>query len=42
MQIAMKIGRGNWSPSDANLNVGQKEWKLEITGQNTAVWVAVT
>jgi hypothetical protein len=34
----MKIGRGDWSPQQANL--GQKEWKLTVTGQNVAVWVA--
>jgi hypothetical protein len=38
----MKIGRGDWSPSSANVNVGQKEWKLASSGQNMAVWVAVT
>lgn len=40
-QVAMKIGRGDWSPNGANVNVGQKEWKLTVSGQNVAVWVAV-
>ena len=33
-KIAMKIGRGDWSPNSA----GGKEWKLVVTGQNVAVW----
>ena len=37
----MKIGRGKWSPNDAAVNVGQREWRLAASGQNAAVWVAV-
>jgi hypothetical protein len=40
-QVALKLGRGNWSPNDARIDVGQKEWKLTASGQNVAVWVAV-
>ncbi|KAI8464175.1 MAG: PRLI-interacting factor E, partial [Monoraphidium minutum] len=42
-KVAMKIGRGDWSPSQANLNLGNKvkEWKLACSGQNMAVWIAV-
>ncbi|KIY94390.1 alpha-amylase, putative [Monoraphidium neglectum] len=40
-KIALKIGRGDWSPNSAGINVGQKEWKLTVTGHNVAVWVAV-
>ncbi|KAI8469622.1 MAG: glycoside hydrolase superfamily [Monoraphidium minutum] len=40
-KVALKIGRGDWSPNGANVNVGQKEWKLTVSGQNVAVWVAV-
>jgi hypothetical protein len=37
----MKIGRGEWSPNSTGTNVGQKEWRLAVTGQNVAVWEAV-
>jgi hypothetical protein len=40
-QVAVKIGKGGWSPNDARIDVGQKEWKLAASGQNVAVWVAV-
>ena len=38
-KLAMKIGRGDWSPGAAGVNVG-REWRLAVTGQNVAVWVA--
>lgn len=40
-KVAMKIGYGNWSPNSANIQVGQKEWKLGSSGPNFAVWEAV-
>lgn len=39
-KIAMKIGRGDWSPTGAKLDVGQKNWKLAANGQDWAVWEA--
>ena len=33
-KIAVKIGRGDWSPNSA----GGKEWRVAVTGQNVAVW----
>ena len=40
-KVAMKIGRGDWSPNMARIDVGQKEWTKACTGQNFAVWEAV-
>ena len=40
-KIAMKIGRGDWSPNGARLELGQKEWKLMASGPGFAVWEAV-
>ena len=40
-QVALKIGRGEWSPNSANINVGQKEWRLTATGPNVAGWTAI-
>ena len=40
-KIAVKVGPGNWSPNDDNLQIGQKEWKLATSGSNFAVWDAV-
>ncbi len=40
-KIAMKVGPGDWSPDIANLQLGQKEWKLAMSGPNTAVWEAI-
>jgi hypothetical protein len=37
----MKMGSGNWSPNNAGLALGQKEWKLSSSGPNYAVWEAV-
>lgn len=39
-KVAVKVGYGNWSPNDANLQVGQKEWKLNCSGPQFAVWNA--
>ena len=38
-KLAIKIGRGDWSPNAANANVG-RDWKSAVTGQNVAVWAA--
>ena len=35
-KIAVKIGRGDWSPNSA----GGKEWRVAVTGQNVAVWAS--
>jgi alpha-amylase len=40
-KVAMKMGHGDWSPRQSNLNLGQKEWKLVCSGPNFAVWEAV-
>ncbi len=40
-KIAMKVGPGDWSPGAANLQVGQKEWKLALSGPNYAIWEAI-
>jgi alpha-amylase len=40
-KIAMKIGRGDWSPNSARLDVGQKKWEIASSGQGFAVWNAV-
>lgn len=38
---AMKIGPAGWSPNEDKLDVGQREWKLLVSGFNYAVWEAV-
>jgi hypothetical protein len=40
-KIAMKVGPGDWSPEAANLQVGQKDWKLATSGPNYAIWEAI-
>lgn len=40
-KIAMKVGPGDWSPTMANLQVGQREWKLVVSGHQFAVWEAI-
>ena len=40
-KIAMKVGPGDWSPEAANLQVGQKVWKLATSGPNYAIWEAI-
>lgn len=40
-KVAVKIGQGDWSPNNASINVGQKEWKICASGPNFAVWEAV-
>ncbi|DBA79186.1 hypothetical protein WJX77_000073 [Trebouxia sp. C0004] len=40
-KIAVKVGPGNWSPSDDGLQIGQKDWKLATSGPNFAVWDAL-
>ncbi len=39
-KLAVKIGRGDWSPSSTGVDVGQKAWKIACNGQNWACWVA--
>jgi alpha-amylase len=41
MKVAVKLGRGDWSPNSARIDVGQREWKLAASGHRSAVWVAV-
>jgi alpha-amylase len=40
-KVAMKVGPGDWSPTGANLQVGQKDWKLACSGPNFAIWEAI-
>ena len=40
-KVAVKIGRGDWSPNGARLELGQKEWKMAASGHGFAVWEAV-
>lgn len=40
-KIAMKVGPGDWSPTMANLQMGQREWKLVVSGHQFAVWEAI-
>ncbi|KAK9829872.1 hypothetical protein WJX72_008358 [[Myrmecia] bisecta] len=40
-RICVKVGYGNWSPHQENLDIGQKEWQLATSGPQFAVWEAV-
>lgn len=40
-KIAMKVGYGNWSPTDNNCQVGQRDWVLATSGPNFAIWEAI-
>lgn len=40
-KIAMKVGHGNWSPTDDNCQVGQRDWVLATSGPNFAIWEAI-
>ena len=40
-RVAMKVGPGDWSPAMVNLQVGQKEWVLQCSGPQFAVWEAM-
>ena len=39
--VAIKIGPGDWSPTAARVEVGQKDWLLEASGHQWAVWRAI-
>ena len=46
-KVAMKIGRGNWSPNAAGVDgagggPGHKGWRLAASGRDAAIWVAET
>ena len=36
-QVAMKIGRGDWSPRSSGVEP-KKDWKLACSGHNWAAW----
>ena len=40
-RIAVKIGPGDWSPESAGVQVGQREWVLNCSGYQFAVWDAI-
>jgi putative AlgH/UPF0301 family transcriptional regulator len=40
-KIAMKVGWGSWSPNEAGVQIGQKDWLLATSGPNFAVWDAI-
>lgn len=40
-KIAMKVGHGDWSPTDDNCQVGQRDWVLATSGPNFAIWEAI-
>jgi alpha-amylase len=39
--VAVKIGPGDWSPTAARVEVGQKDWLLEASGHQWGVWRAI-
>lgn len=40
-KLAVKVGPGDWSPTAAGVDVGQKDWLLETSGHQFAVWKAI-
>ena len=40
-RIAIKIGPGDWSPESAGVQIGQREWVLNCSGHQFAIWDAI-
>ena len=39
--VGVQIGPGDWSPGAANVQIGQRNWRLALSGPSFAVWDAV-
>lgn len=40
-KIVVKVGYGNWSPRQSNVDIGQRDWGLAHSGPNFAIWEGV-
>ena len=40
-KVAVKVGPGDWSPASGNVQIGQRDWVLNFSGPQFAVWDAI-
>ena len=40
-KVAVKVGPGDWSPGACNVQIGQRDWVLNCSGPQFAVWDAI-
>lgn len=40
-KVVMKVGYGNWSPRQNNVDIGQRDWGLAHSGPNFAIWEGI-